>query len=404
METKIAQQLPRLIYVGDVPVESSYHGSLLLYRLFAGYPKEKLLIVETDLARSLPERRLPGVEYRRLRVPFARLIRSRFSKLYSIWLFLSARFRARKLMREFKRFQPEAIISVAHGYHWITAALVAQRLGIPLHLIIHDHVPEVTALPVFLRPRLERAFQKIYRQARTRLCVSPYMELEYSKRYGATGIVLLPSRAADCPSWSRPAERNNKSQQLRIAFAGTIESGSYADSLRNLSDILTIDDQLVLFGPHTDASLKYWKLNPTQVKVGGLLPSTQLLERLRQGFDVLFIPMSFYDEGHSGNMRFSFPSKLADYTATGLPILICGPEYCSAVRWARENGPVAEVVVDQTLKSLTDALDRLRSPQHREMLGRRALVVGEQLFSHATAESILFGALACSSQSDTKGQ
>jgi len=35
-ETKLATKpaaLPKLLYIGDVPIECSYHGSLVLYRL-----------------------------------------------------------------------------------------------------------------------------------------------------------------------------------------------------------------------------------------------------------------------------------------------------------------------------------------------------------------------------------
>src|SRR4051812_48302616 len=39
--------LPRLLYVGDVPVEASYHGSALLHRLLSDYPHEKLTVIET---------------------------------------------------------------------------------------------------------------------------------------------------------------------------------------------------------------------------------------------------------------------------------------------------------------------------------------------------------------------
>jgi hypothetical protein len=61
--------LPRLLYVGDVPVEASYHGSALLYRLLANYPPDRLTVIETG-APSLPSRRLPAVNY--LSQPLAR--------------------------------------------------------------------------------------------------------------------------------------------------------------------------------------------------------------------------------------------------------------------------------------------------------------------------------------------
>jgi hypothetical protein len=47
--------LPRLSYLGEVPVECSYHGSALLWRLFESYPPEDLLIVE-GIHRSFVER------------------------------------------------------------------------------------------------------------------------------------------------------------------------------------------------------------------------------------------------------------------------------------------------------------------------------------------------------------
>ncbi len=387
------RDLPKIVYLGDVPVESSYHGSLLLYRLFSGYPPDKLLIVETDLAPSQPERRLPNVQYRRLTIPMPRLARSRFSKLYSIWLFLFAPRRVRQALRAVGNFRPEAVISVAHGYHWITAAWLARRLNLPFHLIIHDHILQAAILPTRFHPSLDSAFRRVYRQAQTRLCVSPYMEAEYAEKYGAKGTLLYPSRGLDRPDWKTPPQRDLDSRRLRVAFAGSINSGGYARLLRLLAECLEPEDTLILFGPHTGESMKYWHLGVEKISLGGLLPPMDLLQRLRQDFDVLFVPMPFDVGGHADNMRLSFPSKIADYTATGLPLLICGPEYSSAVRWARSYAPVAEIVASESISDLKEAMSRLRSPEHRQFLGRRAREVGAQLFSYDEAQSTLYAAL-----------
>jgi hypothetical protein len=92
-------------------------------------------------------------------------------------------------------------------------------------------------------------------------------------------------------------------------------------------------------------------------------------------------------------MQISFPSKLTDYTAVGLPLLIWGPGYCSAVRWAQRHAPVAEVVTSQDVEEVNAALSRLEQAQHRERLGRAAREVGERLFSHRSAMEIFQGAL-----------
>ena len=82
------------------------------------------------------------------------------------------------------------------------------------------------------------------------------------------------------------------------------------------------------------------------------------------------------------HMSLSFPSKLTDYTATGLPLLIFGPPYCSAVRWARENPGVAEVVDQEDTQELTMAVERLcQDPAYRSRLGAHASTKGQEYFS-----------------------
>src|SRR4051812_20307061 len=74
--------MPNLLYLGDVPVESSFHGSALLFRLLQTYPAERLMILEATPWRSRPDRRLPGVSYDSFPIGWARLLNSRFSREY----------------------------------------------------------------------------------------------------------------------------------------------------------------------------------------------------------------------------------------------------------------------------------------------------------------------------------
>ena len=119
-----------------------------------------------------------------------------------------------------------------------------------------------------------------------------------------------------------------------------------------------------------------------------MLTSPELLSRLQREADFVFAPMTFDSDGIQHNMRLSFPSKLADYTVTGLPLLIWGPEYCSAVRWARDHAPVAEVVASQEMDELNAAVCRLERAAHRKSLGLAAQTVGNRLFSHESCAEI----------------
>jgi glycosyltransferase involved in cell wall biosynthesis len=383
---------PRLVYVGDVPVESSYHGSALLYRLLQRYPAERLLIIEGNLSPARTDRRLRGVTHRTLHVGRPRLLNTRFHAWYARWLLLGARRRVSQVRALTAGWAPEAVLTVGHGYSWVTAAQLARDAGLPLHLIVHDDWPRVVAPS--LRPAVDRAFAEVYRQAATRFCSSLFMVEDYERRYGAKGTLLLPYRAADAPTFAGVAERLHGDHTPVFAFAGTINSSGYAALLRDLADGLSrYHGELVIFGPITPAQGAAAGLDRPNIRFGGMLSSEQLLPRLRAEADALFVPMSFAPEDRQ-NMRMGFPSKLTDYTAVGLPMLIMGPPDCSAVRWAHHNPGVAEIVESDAAGSLEAAIARIATDaDHRMRLARNAQDAGHRAFSATAAETVFLSAL-----------
>jgi len=182
---------------------------------------------------------------------------------------------------------------------------------------------------------------------------------------------------------------------MTIAFAGTINSDGYVQALRGLSESLSkIGGRLLLFGPISQEEAKRNGLNEPNVVFGGLVSPSDLIVRLRNEADVLFVPMSFCQSDRS-NMEMAFPSKLADYTATGLPLLIYGPPYCSAVRWALDNPGIAEVVAKEDPTLLARGIRRLANETTRVTLGHRAFEVGRRFFSHDAAQRTFHNALRC---------
>lgn len=387
--------LPRLLYVGDVPVESTYHGSALLYRLLQDYPPEKLRIVETNLMRSLPERRLAGVTYGELSLGHPRPLYTRFASNYRAWLTWRAAGRFGRLPDLLGDFQPQAVLTVTHGFAWRTAARFAAKHQLPLHLICHDDLPRWGSLPVILDDWLDREFARTYRQAVSRLCVSPFMRDAYRERYGVSGEVLYPSRAAECPDYATPPDRLRQTHPVITGvFAGTINSRGYAHALQQLAHSLAdVGGRLMLFGPLRPEDLRSRGLDMPNVVVCGLVTFVELIERCRAEADFLYVPMSF-DAHERPNMELSFPSKLADYTAAGIPLLIRGPAYCSAVRWAKENPGVAESIDTEEPAALRDTLRRLAlNAEHRFQTAANGLELGTQLFSHTQARNQFFKAL-----------
>jgi hypothetical protein len=386
--------LPRLAYIGEVPVECTLHSSGLLYRLLQDYPADKLLIVESWPAISNAATRLPGVAYREFAL-WPKRGRSRLRHLAATWLALSAAPNANRLRRSLGGFGPEAILTLAQGYSWLAAARLAEDAGLPLHLIVHDHWLSLLDVYPKIKPWLDQRFGRLYRGAASRLCVSPFMEEEYRHNYHIAGEVLYPSRPKDCNSFDgAPRSYHKNGGPLVGAYAGRILIPGYARMVVDLAKCLEArGGTLLLFGPYSPKDLRRWGLDRQNVFPQGVASPPDLISRLRERADFVFVPMAF-DAGKADyNMRVSFPCKLVDYTATGLPILVWGPEDCSAVRWSRLYAPVAEVVATPEAGAVEAALQRLEQSRHRERLGRASAELGEKLFAYHAGVETLFRAL-----------
>ena len=374
-----------LLYVGDVPVEASYHGSALLHRLLSDYPREKLTIIETATP-SAPKRRLTNVKYIGHPIGKQRWLNTRFHPYAVAWFSQAGKRVGPRIAQSLNGFKVEGVLTVAHGFGWLAAARLASERKVPLHFMIHDDWPRAAHIAPAFRNWLDARFGDVYRQAQSRLCVSPAMSRFYEERYGKPAQVIYPSRTPDCQKFDDPPEHLSRNDKpFTIAFAGTINSNGYIQALLALQHALKlVGGRVLIFGPlMPDAAIQSGLVD---AEVCGLLSWSDLMTRLRDEADALFVPMSF-DACDRANMEMAFPSKLADCTATGLPLLIYGPDYCSAVSWACENQGVAEVVEDE--KNLGAVIQRLASdPVHRVSLGKRALDVGHEYFSHERVQQL----------------
>ncbi|ELS02157.1 hypothetical protein Xen7305DRAFT_00018690 [Xenococcus sp. PCC 7305] len=388
--------LPRLLYIGDVPVESTVAGSALLYRLLQKYPVEKLHIIEGNIHISQVETRLYRVNYGSLYVGKKRLLHSRLTPIYNLYLLLTAKKRISQLIETANNFKPEAILTVTHGFSWLTAAELAKQLGIPLHLVIHDDIISIMPVPSWSRAKFDRLVKNIYIQAHSRLCVSPYMVEAYSQRYGVTGSVMYPSRALDIERHDTVQQNYNSSDKpLVFAYAGSLNTPGQANTLASLASVLQqFKSKLIIYASLKAESAAQIGLDRSNIELRPLIPYRNLIDTLRQEANVLFAPMDF-SEHYKTHMQLCFPSKLADYTAIGLPILIWGPPYCSAVNWARENPDTAEIVDTPNIQALEIAVKKLiENPKYLEKLAMNTLDIGEKYFAHTNVYREFYQAIS----------
>jgi hypothetical protein len=383
--------VPRLLYFADTPIEDHMAFSAL-YRVLEVYPRNKLMIIEGNLA-SNPNRRIDGVTYHQLKLAWARLLGTRLHRYLSPLTTFYTPLRAGALEGLARNFRPEAVMTMVCDYAWGTAAAYAERARLPLHLIVHDNWGGGGAR--FERRLVDRRLRHWYPMAASRLCVSPYMVEEFRRRYEASGDVLYPSRSADAVVFPEPPDRLRRAcEPLTVAFAGRIQ-WDYACALKRMAIALRrTGGRLLVYGEALPETASAIRQEPNIEWRGRVDNSQKLVQQCRAEVHAMYVPMSYRPQDRP-NAEVSFPSKLADYTAVGVPLIVDGPEYSSAVRWARENPGVAEIITDESVNALAEAVARIQQdPTHRLQLANEAIRLGQQYFEFDRAVSTLYSKLS----------
>jgi hypothetical protein len=392
--------LPRLLVVSDVAVERTGAGSLLLYRLLRDYPADRLQVVYNPANASPdPAVRLHGVEYRPLPYRIKRLVRNRMNPFWPVVQSWVMPWHASHLVQGLHRFAPETVVSVANGFLWFTAATVARRLGVPLHLFLHEDWPHLVTLSksgplwAMVRAAARSRVRPIFRRAASRFSVSPGMAEAVKRAYGLQTTVVYPNRGEDSPS-PRVRLRVTRSGPPVVAHAGFIHLTGNATLLRELASVLgALGGHLDLYTTHTDAELAARGLVPPIVRRVGFFPAQEMADRLGATADALFLSASFdpADREHESTL---FPSKLADYTAVGLPLLVWGPAYSSAARWVAENAGAALLFTNPDPNPLREAVVRLTAESGSAAdLASKAIAAGKKYFELSVARRRLLSAL-----------
>jgi glycosyltransferase involved in cell wall biosynthesis len=261
-------------------------------------------------------------------------------------------------------FRPHVLLTVAHGWWHIQARRVARELNLPLVCLFHDWWPDFPEIPLAFGPRVERQFLRTYRESDVAICVSDQMRAELGERTNSFVIHPVPSFTMiqpRMPDFEIP---------LRLVYFGNLRE--YGPLIENALRALNGSDRvrLEVFGPNplwTPGTEDYFR---SRNLYHGFPPSDQFVEAL-QHFQAALVVMSFAPALRR-RMTTSFPSKMIDAMQLGLPVVIWGPEYCSAVQWARQ-GERALCVTDPNPSTLRRALEELAaSPSQQERLAKSA--------------------------------
>lgn len=383
--------VPKLAYIADVPVSATSSGMLLVYRLFEGYPADRLVVFES--MPSPADVRLRGVRYEAFGWA-RRLQNTRFHRAYVSLAITTSGFDIWWVSRLLRDKGFEAVITVTHGPSWVVADGVASRLGIPLIMLSHDYwFPTCPAIG-YPPERLHAMFGAAYRRASERFCVSSEMALHYETMYRAPSLVQYPIRAERAACFPNAVV----ARPFTVAYAGTVAHDGYHTALRRMAEALCrIGGTLLVYSNLSKETGVRIATNLSNVIFKQFVPSTEIVARLQTEADALFIPMP---SEVGTNARLCFPSKLADYTSAALPIIVLGARDSSVYRWARDRPSAVMAVAEDELPMLDEAIHRLsKDAVLRRRMGKAAFEIGDREFGARKIRDEMIARIACATSS-----
>jgi len=280
-----------------------------------------------------------------------------------------------------RAFQPDLVFTIAGSWNWTArlAQRVARRLRVPLVASFNDWFDFGVLMHPYFRASIERDFRKFYRDCDLAFCTCEGMLEELGPHPNAHLLYPIGSRMPEVQQRFNPYTPDGTS--ATVFFAGSL-SAWYGPMLEQL--IRSNPDSRLrfeIFGSpvHATWSGKFDSFARAAGVYKGQVPFDRLRSHAEKA-DLLLLPMGFGDE-HAQTERTSFKTKFLDYLTFQKPIVVWGPEYCSAVRFAREFD-AAECYTSSDPAGCIATLQRLAASSERQ----KQLVANARRMYHSRFE------------------
>lgn len=273
-----------------------------------------------------------------------------------LWVLWEGRWMDHMLPTELSAREQTLVATVAHGDAFMTARRFACQHNLPLVSFFQDWWPDIAEPHAFAKRVLEQQFRGLAGDSAVALCVSEGM----SKALGVASCRVLPPIAASKRSSCRVAGSNVQGR-LRVLYSGNL--GEYGPMTKQLLEV-TEENRLVeceVRGANPVWPEGFARRMRTKNRWLDFAPRAEL-EHWLAGADAFVVPMVF-DKAMRRRMETSFPSKLVEFSQFGKPLIVWGPDYCSAVEWARRNDS-ALCVTSKDARSVVEAFERLAGDRH----------------------------------------
>lgn len=347
-------------------------GAMAYYRHFVERPDFELFVATDDETVLNYHPPYPLVLFKQ--PPWLeRLLRTRLYRfMHSYKHLVAGRFIPPAVMQAAREFKPDMIFTIAGAWGWTTlmSQQLARRLNVPLVGSFNDWFDFSGIIHPWARPLLERKFRSFYQSCDLALCTCEGMREELGPHRNAQ--ILYPLGGNLNPAAVRADVTRKDNSRFVAAFAGNLGNwyGKMLEGLVTKALAARAPVDFRFFGGGASWSGEFDRLARERGMLQGHVAFAQLQQEMA-GTDGLLLPMGF-DEDCALTERTSFKTKFLDYLTFQKPILVWGPEYCSAVRFAREFDS-AEICVSPDEGKFLASIEALaRNPARQGELVRNA--------------------------------
>ena len=320
---------PETLIISESPFSLVNGFGVTLTTFFQGWPREKLrqfytttpAPVSRDVCQNIRRAHIPIHGARRYGVMFALGLIPEWRHQYS----------RRWLEAQLKGWRPDLVYSLSHSFTTARyAGWVSEILDCPHLLHIADDC---------LGRAARAEVQAVCRAAAGRLAISEEMRSVYAARHQLDFDVLHNGAAQEI--FDQPPASRSDPAEFVVRYLGSIVPRHHFPALDDIAEAVRRVKpgdramRMEIYGGEVTRRASDHIVDGRQVIYGG--PADRLEGyRLLASADLLVIPVSFASESYE-EIRLSFPTKLPECLASGVPTLVYGPAGSAPVEFCRRH-------------------------------------------------------------------
>lgn len=381
---------PRVLFITPLAFNKMTGTGITFTNLFKGWPKERIATVHDDTMAVTIDvcdtyYRLGSSEIRKFGGSFTNELAEQTSSGVTNSSPPSYRLKVLQVLKKWvfgdglpqrgiltpaleawiEEFKPDVIYTIlgSNGLMDIVEH-VQQKFDVPLVVHIMDDWMSGAFKGGILGPlqrmRMQRSIRRIIKKSSLRFSICDAMSEAYSKRFGVPfeAFQNVVDIEAVAPYITDPEMLGNP---VKIVYAGSVfayaQQQSLIDCCQAIAQLANEGTPVQLdihCAPSHIAGIEEQFITGPAIKLHGPLTDDDDFFSTICAADILLIPANF-DQKSIDFIRYSMPTRVPAYMASGTPILVYGPADIAQVQYAEKAG-WAHVVNKREIKKLKDAI------------------------------------------------